>query len=133
MLASSDFFLQRILRKLKKGLELVSKSHFSYNFLIKNYLVMLHKLAKFYYQPEFTCQVIQCVSWFMARYLMTSWHLNIWKFKILRRKRPFKVNKNIWVCLFWVCLLMCLLFNSYKPIVAFYIKISHLICSMQFK
>ena len=46
--------------KIKKGLELVSRPHFSYNFFFKNCsLVMLHKLAKFQHQTVFTSQVIQ--------------------------------------------------------------------------
>ena len=45
--------------KIKKGLGLVSRPHFSYNFFIKkNYFVILHRLAKFYYQTVFF-QVIQ--------------------------------------------------------------------------
>ena len=57
MLASSEFFLQ-ILRKLKR-LKLVSRPHFTQNFLKKIYFVMLHKLAKFHYQTAFTSQIIE--------------------------------------------------------------------------
>ena len=46
--------------KIKKGLELVFRPNFSYNFFNKkNYFVILHKLAKFHYQTVFTSQVIQ--------------------------------------------------------------------------
>ena len=44
-------------------------------------LVMLHKLAKIS-SPNyvyFLSYSLKCVSCFMLRYLMTSWHLNIWK------------------------------------------------------
>ena len=45
--------------KIRKGLELVSRPHFAYTFLIKkNYFLILHKLAKFHYQTVFTSQVI---------------------------------------------------------------------------
>ena len=40
---------------------------------------MLHKLAKFHYQTSYSVQYVSC---FMVRYLMKSWHLNIWKVKI---------------------------------------------------
>ena len=55
------FLLTEDSLKNKKGLELVSKSHFSKNLLIykKFYFGILHKLAKFHYQIGFTSQVIQ--------------------------------------------------------------------------
>ena len=45
--------------KIEKGLELVSRPHFSENFMTKFYLVMLHKLARFHYQAVLASQVIQ--------------------------------------------------------------------------
>ena len=46
--------------KIQKGQELVSRPHFSKNFLIKTfYFVILHKLAKFHHETVFTSQVIQ--------------------------------------------------------------------------
>ena len=45
--------------KIKKGLELVSRPYFSYNFFKKISFVILNKLAKFHYQTVFTSQVIQ--------------------------------------------------------------------------
>ena len=46
--------------KIKKGLELVTSLHFSYNFFDKRiYFVMLLKLAKFHYQTVFTSQIIR--------------------------------------------------------------------------
>ena len=45
--------------KIKKGLELVSRPYFSWNFFKKFYFVILHKLAKFHYQAVVTFQVIQ--------------------------------------------------------------------------
>ena len=46
--------------KIKKGLQLVSRTPFSHNFLIKNFsLAMLHKPDKFHHQTMFTSQVIQ--------------------------------------------------------------------------
>ena len=45
--------------------------------------VILHELAKFYYQPVFTSQVFSNMCFmFLFSDLMTSWHLNIWKVKI---------------------------------------------------
>ena len=57
--------------KIKKVLELVSRPNFSNNFLIK----------KFIWHVYFPSYSIKCVSCFMLRHFMTSWHLNIWKFK----------------------------------------------------
>ena len=52
--------------KIKKGVELVSRPHFSQNFDKKFNFVILHKLVKFLQQIVFTYQVIQyyvfCVS-----------------------------------------------------------------------
>ena len=47
--------------KIQKSLEVVSRPHFSYNFLIKKIILLyiLHKLDKFNYQTAFTSQVIQ--------------------------------------------------------------------------
>ena len=62
------FFFTEHYLKIKKGLELVSRSH---------------KLAKFHYQTVyFPSYSIKCVSCFMLKHLMMPWHLNIWKFKI---------------------------------------------------
>ena len=62
--------------KMRKGLELFSRPHFSYIFLIKISFVMLHKLAKD--SLYFTSYSVKWVSCFMLRhYLMTLWHLNI--------------------------------------------------------
>ena len=44
---------------LQKNFYQKTQSKFSYNFLIKNYFIILHKLAKFHYQAVFTSQVIQ--------------------------------------------------------------------------
>ena len=57
--------------KIKKVLELVSRPHFSNNFSIKQFILHV-------YFPSYS---IKCVSCFMLRHFMTSWHLNIWKFK----------------------------------------------------
>ena len=46
--------------KIKKGLELVSRLHFSNNFFDKTFsFVLLHKLAKLHYQTIYTFHVIQ--------------------------------------------------------------------------
>ena len=50
--------------KIKKGLEIVSRSHFLLNFLIELLLlffffVILHKLVKFHHQIVFTSHAIQ--------------------------------------------------------------------------
>ena len=45
--------------KIKKGLELVSRLHFSGNFFFFFFFIILHKLTKFHYQTVFTSQVIQ--------------------------------------------------------------------------
>ena len=50
---------------------------------------MLHELAKFNYHTVFTFQVIQCVSCFMLRHLMSSENL---KFDYLKKKRALKVK-----------------------------------------
>ena len=44
--------------KTEKGLELVSRPHFSYNFLIKVFFLMFNKQAKLHHQTVFTTQVI---------------------------------------------------------------------------
>ena len=68
---------------IKKGLELVSRSHFSYNFLIKIFLLYYHinwsnSLPDCVYFPR--CSV-KCVLCFMLGHFMTSC-LNIWKVKV---------------------------------------------------
>ena len=45
--------------KIKKGLELVFKPHFTLNFLIKRVFLIPHKLTKFHYHTVFTFQGIQ--------------------------------------------------------------------------
>ena len=51
-LASSDSFLQRILRKLKRPGTRFEVTFFIEFYDKKSYLVMLQKLAKFHYQAE---------------------------------------------------------------------------------
>ena len=89
----TEYFL-----KIKKGLKLRSRTHFSYFFYENFCFVMLHKLAKFHYQTVFTSQVLNKMRFmFMFRHLMTSWHLNIWKLKIWlsqERKELSKWNKK---------------------------------------
>ena len=54
------FLFTEVSLKIKKGLELVSRSHFSWKFFDKNFsFLILHKLAKFLYQTVFTTQVIR--------------------------------------------------------------------------
>ena len=82
--------------KIKKCLELVYRPNCSNNFLIKSFLfAMLHKLAKFHYQTVFTfpSYSTKCVSRFMLRCLMTSWNLNIWKFKIWLFQEQNEISK----------------------------------------
>ena len=57
---SSNFFLQRILKKQKKELKLVSRPCFSYSFLDRIFpFIILTTLVKFHYQIALTSQVIQ--------------------------------------------------------------------------
>ena len=59
MLAFSDSFLKRILEN-EKGPGTSFQATFSIEFYDKKFfLVMLHKLAKFYYQAVLASQVIQ--------------------------------------------------------------------------
>ena len=56
---------------------------------------MLHKLTKFYL-PGCVCfpsYSIKCASCFTLRHLMTSWHLNIWKFKIWLSQEQKELSK----------------------------------------
>ena len=53
------FFFKEDSMKIKKGLELVSRLHFSYFFDKHFSFVILYKLIKFRYQTVFTFQVIQ--------------------------------------------------------------------------
>ena len=69
--------------KIKKGLELASRRHFLLNFLIKNYFVTLHKLAKFHYQTAFTSQVIQEYV-FHVSCLGIWWRHDVWISKMLK-------------------------------------------------
>ena len=67
-LTSQDFFLQ----KNKKGQEVVSRQHFSQNFLIV-FFCNITQLAKFHQQTVyFSSYSVKCVSCFMLRDLMTS-------------------------------------------------------------
>ena len=63
--------------KIEKGLELVSRQHFSNNFLIKAIITLTIQIF-----TSVKSYLVKCVSCFMLRHLMTSWHLNIWKLKI---------------------------------------------------
>ena len=80
--------------KIKKGLELVFRPHFSYNLLIRKfYFAMLHKLAKFHHQTVFTSQVIQ-LNMFCISCLGTWWRHDIWiskklKFDYLKNEKSF--------------------------------------------
>ena len=71
MLTFPDFYLQRKRWKLTSF-----QATFFMGFFNKIFsLVMLHKLAKFRYQPVFTSQVSysqKCISRVMARHFMTS-------------------------------------------------------------
>ena len=67
--------------KIKIGLELVSRPHFSQNLFIKKFLL------KYYINQNFItrlCLLPKLISkmCFMLRHLMTSWHLNFWKVKV---------------------------------------------------
>ena len=60
ILSSTESFLQRVLWKLEKDVELVSKATFFIEFFIKNlFCNITYKLVKFYCQTVFTYQVIQ--------------------------------------------------------------------------
>ena len=79
---SSDFFLQDSL-KIKKDLELVSRRYFPCTFLIKFFFCHVTWTSQIS-SPDwvyFPSYLAKCVSCFMLRHLMTSWHLNIWKVK----------------------------------------------------
>ena len=69
--------------KITKGLELVSRPQFSQNFLIKGFVLHCYitwpNFISFHYFPSYS---VKCTLCFMLRHLMTSWYLNIWKFKI---------------------------------------------------
>ena len=69
---------------IKKDLELVSRSHFPYNFFIKCFLFFYYInwsnfITRLCLCPRFLRKMHLC---FMLKHLMTSWHLNIWKVKI---------------------------------------------------
>ena len=95
---SSDFFLQDSL-KIKKDLELVSRRYFPCTFLIKFFFCHVTWTSQIS-SPDwvyFPSYLAKCVSCFMLRHLMTSWHLNIWKVKIWlsqERKELLKWNKK---------------------------------------
>ena len=93
MLASLDSFLWRILWNLNRAWNF-SRPHFSYNFLIKKLFCNVTytgqiSLPDCVYFPSYS---IKCVSCFMFRHLMTSWHLNIWKIKIWSSQE----RKELW-------------------------------------
>ena len=74
MVTSTESFLAEDSLKTIKGLELVFRPYFSYNFLTRKiYFLILHTLAKFHYQTVyFPSYSIICVSCFMLGHLMTS-------------------------------------------------------------
>ena len=83
--------------KIKKGLELVYRPHFSWKFLIKKFsFVIWQKLTKFHYHAVyFWSYSVKYVLCFILRYLMTSWYLNTWKVKIwLSQERKELLNWN---------------------------------------
>ena len=65
---------------------------------------MLHKLAKFHYQTEFTFQVIQ-QNLFLVLYLAIWWRHEIWRSKVLKfdfleNEKSFRSEiKNIFRCI----------------------------------
>ena len=71
-----DSILQRSLWKSKRAQNL-SSGHIFYRFLKKKNLLQ-------YYPnwPNFPRYLVKCVSCFMLRHFMMSWHLNTWKVKI---------------------------------------------------
>ena len=65
--------------KMKKDLELISRSQFLKNFSMKIFLLWyINSLLDCVYFASYSVKYVSC---FMYRYLMTSWHLNIWKVK----------------------------------------------------
>ena len=90
-----DAFCIEYSLKIEKGLELVSRPHFhgiSYNFLKKkifflNYINLPNFIARLCLLLKFS---IICISCFILRHLMTSWH--IWKVKIWLSQELLKRN-----------------------------------------
>ena len=82
--------------KIKKGLELVPRPHFSYNFFINFFWWMLHKLGKFHDHTVFTSQVIPYnmfrVSCLCFDDAMTFKYLESWNLIISRTKRAFEMK-----------------------------------------
>ena len=69
--------------KIEKDLELVSRRYFPCNFLIKFFFRSFTWTSQIS-SPDwvyFPSYLAKCVSCFMLKHLMTSWHLNIWKVK----------------------------------------------------
>ena len=84
--------------KVRKGLELVSRSQFSQHFLIKDfplkYYINWPTLSDCVYFPSYLVKRVSC---FILGHLMTSWHLNTWKVKIWliqERKELSRWNKK---------------------------------------
>ena len=62
---------------------------------------------------NFPSYSVKCYSWFMLGYLMTSWHLNIWKVKIwlhnfLNKQRFFLTQPQFCLSYPWIELQMLL-------------------------
>ena len=76
MHTSLDSFLHGILRKRKRGWNWFPDNIFSRDFLIKNFLlgIYISSLRDSFFFPSYS---VKCVSCFMFKHLMTSWHLNI--------------------------------------------------------
>ena len=93
------FFFTDDYLKIKKGLERVSKPHFSHNFLIKILFCNITQtdqilLSDCVYFPSYS---VKWVSFFMLGHFMTSWHLNTWKVKMWlsqERKELSRLNKK---------------------------------------
>ena len=108
-LTFSNSFLGSIPQKIKKAWN-ISRQHFSYNFLIKKFLLQYCRnwpslLPDCVYFPSYS---VKCVTCFMFGHLMTSWHLNIWKVKIRlsqERKEPSNLDKK-YFSLFHKCSLV---------------------------
>ena len=91
-------FLQRIIWKSKRTWDKFTGHIFRRIFWLKNCFVIHinwpNSLPGCVY---FSSYLIKCVSCFMLRHLMTSWHLNIWTVKTLPQepKKLAKWNENI--------------------------------------
>ena len=76
MHTSLDSFLHGILRKRKRGWNWFPDNIFSRDFLIKKFLlgIYISSLRDSFFFPSYS---VKCVSCFIFKHLMTSWHLNI--------------------------------------------------------